>query len=158
MIEVENRIDAHVSVEASDEAHVTKTVGDQTVHETTEDEEEPTKPVETQMPSVVTIFATAILEDSPNETLDNEELESLYRFVTSKDHLVKNIENIEFNYLSSRQFRSNKFKHTIQVSIKVKTASLWEGPRSYIWRHLGNDNTWARGNGSRFNLVKIHQK
>ena len=140
------------------EAHVTKTVGDQTFHETTEDEEEPTKPVETQMPSVVTIFATAILEDSPNETLDNEELESLYRFVNSKDHLVKNIENIEFNYLSSRQFRSNKFKHTIQVLIKVKTASLWEGPRSYIWCHLGNDNTWVCGNGSRFNHVKIHQK
>ena len=35
LIEVENKIDAHLSVEASDEAHVTKTVGDQTVHEIT---------------------------------------------------------------------------------------------------------------------------
>ena len=40
---------------------------------------------------LVTIEATAVIEDSPNVTLANDELESIYRFIASKEHLIKNI-------------------------------------------------------------------
>ena len=110
------------------------------------------------IPPIATIHATAVIEDSPNFNLDNEELESLQRFIASKEHLVRNVANLEFKYLSSREFRSNKFKHTIEVKIHVKTENLWEGARNYIWKHLGDENTWSRGNGSRITLVRRHQK
>ena len=145
------------AIEESVEDPVKEIVKDQVVNETSENVV-PTTIVQTSIPEFVTIFATAILEDSPYENLDQEEIESVYRFVTSNDHLVKNISNVEINYLSSRHLRNSKYKYTIEVKIKVKTANLWEGPRSYIWRHLGNENTWARGNGTKINLVSIHQK
>ena len=109
-----------------------------------------------EIPPVVTIYAMAVVEDSPYVTLADEELDSLRRFLTCKDHLMRNIAHIEFNHLSSRELRS-RFKHIIDVKIHVKTANLWEGARSYIWRHIGND-TWTRTNGTRIELVKIHQK
>ena len=106
----------------------------------------------------VSIHATAVVEDSPNVTLTNDEIESIYKFIASKEHLIKNIADAKANHLSSREFRNLKFKHTVEVIIIVKTANLWEGARSYIWRHLGAGNTWTRGNGSKINLVKIHEK
>ena len=108
--------------------------------------------------SEVTIYATAIIEDSVYATLVNDDVESLVRFLTSKEHLLRNIAHIEYNPLSSREFRNSKFKHTVQVMLHVKTEHLWEGPRGYIWRHLGSDNSWTRGNGTTITLVKIHQK
>ena len=105
----------------------------------------------------VTIEATAIVEDSPNVTFANDEQESIYRFIASKDHLIKNIADAQAIHLSSREFRNNKYKHTVGVKIILKTANLWEGARSYIWRHLGGDNTWTRGDGTKITLVKIHQ-
>ena len=102
----------------------------------------------------VTIEATAVIEDSQNVTIENDELESIYRYIASKEHLIKNIADAQANHLSSREFRNFKYKHTVGVKIIVKTANLLEGPRSYIWRHLGGDNTWTLGNGT---LVKKHQ-
>ena len=107
---------------------------------------------------IVTIKATAIIEDSPNVTLASDEIESIYRFIASKDHLIKNIADAQVTHLSSREFRNQKYKHTVGVRIIVKTGNLWEGARSYIWRHLGGDNAWTRGDGTRITLVKIHQE
>ena len=109
------------------------------------------------MPEVVVIHGTAVIEDSPFNTLVQEELESLVRFVTSKEHLRINIENIEYIHMSTREFRNNKFKHIVELKLSVRTSSLWESPRSYIWRHIGRD-TWTRGNGASINVTKIHQK
>ena len=106
---------------------------------------------------VVIIHGTAVIEDSPFNTFVNEELDSLVRFITSKEHLQNNIKNIEYTHLSTREFRHGKFKHIVALKIHVKTSSLWESPRSYLWRHIGND-TWTRGNGSTINVTKIHQK
>ena len=50
----------------------------------------------------VTIEATAVIEDSPNVTLANDELESIYRFIASKDHLIKNIADAQAIHLSNR--------------------------------------------------------
>ena len=52
----------------------------------------------------VTIEATAVVEDSPNVTFVNDELESIYRFIASKDHLIKNIADAQSSHLSSREF------------------------------------------------------
>ena len=46
------------------------------------------------MPEVVVIHGTAVIEDSPFNTFVQEELDSLVRFVTSKEHLRNNIKNI----------------------------------------------------------------
>ena len=76
--------------------------------------------------------------------------------ITKKENLNRNILNIEYRYLStSREVRSNKFQHTVGLKLLVKTANLWEGPRSYIWKHIGQE-TWSRGNGTLINLVRIH--
>ena len=108
------------------------------------------------VPSVVKIYATAVIDNSPNATLSNEDVGSLAKILGNKDHLVNNIANFEYSYLSSKELRT-KFKHTVGLVIIVKTCNLWEGARSYIWKHLGRD-TWTLRNGSEVNIVKIHQK
>ena len=110
-----------------------------------------------EFPPLITIHATAIIDESPNAALTNDEIESVIRFLTNSDHLKRNIRNIEYDYLSSREFRNNKFKHTVGLKIEVKTENLWEGARSYLWKHVGQD-VWSRGNGSAISVVKIHQK
>ena len=109
-----------------------------------------------QIPPIVIVYATAMIEDSPYVTLVAEELDSLSRFIASKEHLLRNIADVEFVHLSSRELRS-KYKHTVEVKIHVRTANLWEGARKYVWKHLGDD-TWTRTNGTKMNLVRIHQK
>jgi hypothetical protein len=65
----------------------------------------------------VTIEATAIVEDSPNVTFANDELEWIYRYISSKDHLIKNITDAQASHLSSREFQNDKYKHTVGVKI-----------------------------------------
>jgi hypothetical protein len=109
------------------------------------------------VPTIAVVHATAIFEDCPSSVVTQDEIDSLVRFLTSKDHLSRNIDNIVYNVLSSREFRNERFKHTVQVQLNVKTANLWESARGYIWKHLGADS-WTRGNGTRMTLVRIHQK
>ena len=109
-----------------------------------------------EIPPVILVHATAIIDGSPNESLTNDERNAIVKIVRSKDHLTMNIEHVDYTYLSSRELRS-KYKHTVGLTISVKTCNLWEGARSYIWKHLGRD-TWTLGNGAEVNLVRIHQK
>ena len=108
------------------------------------------------VPTVVTINATAIIDNSPNEVLTNEDISSIVKILRNKEHLASNIVNIEYSYLSTREFRQ-KFKHTVGLAIFVKTRNLWEGARSYIFRHIGRD-TWTLRNGSEVNILRIHHK
>ena len=108
------------------------------------------------VPPVVMIHATAVIDNSPNAALTNEDIGSLAKILGSKDHLVNNVANFEYSYLSTKELRS-KFKHTIGLVIFVKTCNLWEGARSYLWKHLGRD-TWTLRNGSVVDILKIHQK
>ena len=95
--------------------------------------------------------ATAIIDDSPNQTLTNhDDVHASIKILTN------NIANIEYAYLSSREFKKN-FKHTIGLAISVRTSNLWEGARNYIWKHIGRD-TWTLRNGAEVNMVRIHQK
>ena len=110
-----------------------------------------------QILAIEPVHVTVIFENSRNEIVKQDEIDSLVRFITSKDHLARNVNDIQYSVLSSREFGDQKFKHTAQVMINMKTAILWEGARGYIWKHLGLD-TWTRGNGTRIALVRIHQK
>ena len=109
-----------------------------------------------EVPQVVVVNATAIIDDSPNQTLTNDDVQAIIKILTSKEHLANNIANIEYASLSSREFRKN-FKHTVGLAISVRSSNLWEGARSYIWKHIGRD-TWTLRNGAEVNIVRIHQK
>ena len=108
-------------------------------------------------PEIVIIHGTVIIEKSPFNLLAQEEIDSITRFIMQKEHMKKNITNIEYNLLPSRNSECGLFRHTISLRLSVKTLNLWETPRSYVFRHVGQD-TWERGNGSEIRITKIHQK
>ena len=108
-------------------------------------------------PEIVVIHGTVIIDKSPFNLLAQEEVDSISRFITQKEHMKKNIMNIEYNLLSSINSECGLFRHTISLRLFVKTVNLWETPRSYVFRHVGQD-TWERGNGSDIRITKIHQK
>ena len=115
------------------------------------------KEVNYKIKPIVTIHATAVIADSPNAALTSDEIDLLMRFLTNRDHLQRNISNIAYEYLCSEPLRNCKFKHTVGLKIDVRTENLWEGPRSYLWKHVGQD-LWSRGNGSVISVAWIHQK
>ena len=82
---------------------------------------------------ITVVYATAIFEDSPFETLLQEDYSSLQKFILSEEHLVKNICHLESQHLSSRELRSCSIKHTLEIKIHVKCSNLWEHARAYIW-------------------------
>ena len=108
-------------------------------------------------PPTVVIHALANIENSPNSMFSNDEWASLLRFLASKEHLQKNIADVRYCSASSRTISSGRFMHAVKIEILVRTESLWETPRSYIWRNIGQD-VWERSNGSSINLTRIHQK
>ena len=105
----------------------------------------------------VNIHATAVLNNSPFSRFDQEEKESILRCIAAKDHLRRNIEDVEFCNSSSRMCSNNLYQHNIDVVFLVRTGALWESPRSYVWKHLGQEG-WRRGNGTTIHLSRIHQK
>ena len=86
-----------------------------------------------------------------------EELNSMMRFILSKEHMKINILHIELSNVSTRESNGERFKHTIGLKFFVKTSNLWETPRSYVHRHIGQD-IWDIGNGSSISICRIHQK
>ena len=68
-----------------------------------------------------------------------------------------NIAAVNINHQSTREFRSNLFTHTSSLMLTVKTAALWDSPKQYILKHLGQ-NDWKQTNGSSIKIVKIHVK
>ena len=61
------------------------------------------------VPPVVKIHATAVIDNSPNEALTNDDVNSVAKILTNSDHLAKNIVNIEYSYLSTRQLRETSW-------------------------------------------------
>ena len=106
---------------------------------------------------VVELFATAVFANSSYSQLNQDEFQSLGRFATSSEHLARNIVRVIIDRHDSRSAADGKFVHSAQVRIHVRTNRLWESPRSYVWKHLGQD-TWDRGNGTRITIRRIHQK
>ena len=108
-------------------------------------------------PPQIVIHATGVIENSPYTAFANDEWESIVRFITSKEHLRKNIKDVKYSYLTTRACSDNLFVHVVGLQILVDTGPLLESPRSYIWRHFGQESL-DRGNGSSIKLTKIHQK
>ena len=99
------------------------------------------------IPEVITVHATALITESPDEEISAEYAQSLQKFIFNQEHLKRNIANYDLEHLSSRKMRTSLFTHTAGVKLHVKTSALWENPRSYIWRHFV-DNSWTKGNGA----------
>ena len=74
-----------------------------------------------------------------------------------ESHLRQNIARIQIGEVFSRGFRNQRFKHTIEYRILVKTEKLWESPRQYIWKHLGQLE-WKQENGATMTFNRIHVK
>lgn len=105
----------------------------------------------------VIVHATAVLENCPHEQLLQDDLIHLRKLFSSDNHLRNNIAQVELKHLSSRRFRSNLFTHTVSVLLSVKTSGLWDSPRQYIWKHLGQ-NDYIKTNGTKMKLTRIHVK
>ena len=101
---------------------------------------------ENMIPPVVIVHAIAVLDDSPNDTLTDDEFRSLTKILRNKDHLINNIANIEYSHLSTKELRG-KFKHTVGLVIFVKTCNLWEGARILVethWERYMDTTKWNR--------------
>ena len=110
------------------------------------------------MPEIVFIHAKACFRLCPNDRLFQDDLESLTRFIKSKDHLNRNIANIQFeSVVYNGADGCGTFEHSVQVKIAVLRRNLWQGARAYIFKHLGSD-VWERGNGTTIVLARIHEK
>ena len=77
------------------------------------------------------------IENSPFERVAQEELDSMIRFILSKEHMKINILHVEFSNVSTRELNEGGFKHIVGLKLSVKTTNFWETPRSYIYRHIG---------------------
>jgi hypothetical protein len=106
-------------------------------------------------PQVVAVYATAVFENCPTSQLEQEDLESLQRFLTSENHLKQNISEIKLKELSSRSFRNNVYTHTLSVELHIATFRLCEPQVNYIRRNL-EKSEWKRSNGTLIGLNRIH--
>ena len=106
--------------------------------------------------NVVVVHATAVVENTPGEILTQADATNLKKLIFREKHLQQNIVKLEFGRQQS-EFRNNTFKHSLEIKLFVSTQQLWEGPRSYIWKHLGQ-NEWSKQNGSSVVFNRIHVK
>ena len=107
--------------------------------------------------SEIIVHATAVIDDSRNETITPNEMKSVENIIFRENHLRQNIIRIQIGEQCSRSFRNHRFKHSIEYLILVNTEKLWESPRQYIWKHLGQLE-WKQENGARMTFNKIHVK
>jgi hypothetical protein len=98
---------------------------------------------------ITVVHAVATFRNSPNDTLSQDDINSLQNYIYSEEHLKRNITKIEFEKLS---------RWEVSTKLFVLTNNLWEGPRGYLWKHLGGQNLWDRSNGTKIKLEKIHVK
>ena len=107
-------------------------------------------------PEQIAVFVTADFEDAPKDALDQADLRSLEGIIVRQTHLKENFAKLEYGqfYIIAH---GNRYKHTLEFKIFVKTRNLWEGSRSYIWKHFGRDE-WTRHDGSKVTFNRIHVK
>ena len=98
---------------------------------------------------VETVYAIAEFENFLYNTLMEDDLKSLEKYLFSEKHLQDNIENYEFECVSNSQ---------VNLKINVKMERLWETARQYLWKHIGGTNYWDRQNGTRIRIKRIHVK
>ena len=104
----------------------------------------------------VVVHATAVIENTPGEIITQADVTNLKNLIFREKHLQQNIVKLEFGRQQS-EFRNSTFKHSLEIKLFVSTQQLWEGPRSYIWKHLGQSE-WSKANGSSVAFNRIHVK
>ena len=110
-----------------------------------------------KVPGIEIVYATAVIEDSPRESVTETDVKALENLVFRETHLKQNIARLQIGENSSRGFRNKRFKHTVQFLISVKTEKLWDSPRQYIWKHLGQLE-WKKEDGTGVKFSRIHVK
>ena len=73
-------------------------------------------------PSLVGVF-----DDSPNQDLGKFQTDQTQQYLESYS------EKVEWKHLPSSEFQANRYNHTAEVVINLKTANLLEGARNYLW-------------------------
>ena len=150
-------VDLVDNVVVTDEVQVSKDLTTEAHAKEAVDSSGSVKASPTCEPQFATVYTTAVIENSPYSSFSQDEWESIGRFATNKDHLRKNISNLQYCRSSTRNIGNNLFEHIVEIQILVSIESLWQSPRAYLWKHIGQDY-WERGNGSKIRLTKIHQK
>ena len=115
-----------------------------------------TNPVENDE-IIVQVHATATFQESKLSLLGNYEVDSFVQICNSKTHLRENIVNIDCGHAKSYGTQDSLFTHELPVVLLIKTSRLWQSPRSYIWKQLGN-SVWTLRDGVKVTLDRIHQK
>ena len=95
------------------------------------------------------VHAVGTFRNSPNIALSQDDIISLEKYIYSEEHLKKNITNVEFDLVGPWE---------VQARLFILKDNLWEGVRSYVWKHLGGQNFWDRSNGTKIKLERIHVK
>ena len=106
----------------------------------------------------ILLYAEAVIENSPNDRLSKDELDSLSRFITHNEHLARNVSIVKVEKRSSKEAANKKYIHTAIVHMNIRTKALGEHPKSYLQKQLGKNNSWHRGNGSKITFSNISQK
>ena len=108
-------------------------------------------------PVIVTVYATALLENSERSEVSSDDIESISRILKSKDHLCRNVGNVSFRLIRSERLRSGYFEHQVETKMIVNQSNLWEPARSYLYHHLGRD-TWTLRDNTNISIRRIHVK
>ena len=92
----------------------------------------------TQEDDIALVHATVLFQNTNTCLMDRKYVDAVNQIIMSKDHLRQNIAEVKFGYAKSCKSINSSFTHDLPIILHVKTGSLWQSPRSYIWKHLGN--------------------
>ena len=151
----ENAVTEEVADQNSEEIVIEDNLVEDATEEKAKAKDNEVKIIEKE-PEIVVVHATAVIANSPRDRLVQADATNLQNLIFREKHLQQNIVKIEFGRQHS-DTRNNLFKHTWEIKLFVATHGLWEGPRSYIWKHMGQ-NEWAKENGSTVVFNRIHVK
>ena len=99
----------------------------------------------------VTVHVKVNFENCQSQKLYQEHLQTIQEIVHRNDHLRKNVQNIEIRE------SEHCYDHDIWIKLKVDSSHLWESARTYIWKHLGQQE-WKLGDGTTVTANRIHVK
>ena len=103
------------------------------------------------------VYGTAIIDNSYCNQPNNEIYKAIWGIIDSKEHILKNVGKIRVVNVKSCAVQNSSYRHELQITFTVNSSRLWDSPRGYLWKHLGNSE-WKLPDGSRVTFVRIHQK
>ena len=103
------------------------------------------------------VHGTAVIVDSSSSQVSKDMYKAVWGIVDSKDHIKRNVGQIRVVNVRSTEDINGKFRHELQMTFTVNSSRLWDSPRCYLWKHLGNSE-WKLPDSSRVSFVRVHQK